>query len=112
MKLPPNNNHPPFYHATPLVGLSGKLKGNQEEPAQVSAELTSIRKSLWLPAPLSRHRGGQLPLRSSGGCPARPSTLRSAQTLRHPSRSLGGLQWGQTPLKHRSGRLCAYSMHS
>src|SRR2546427_9934377 len=53
MKVPPLNNHPPFYHATPLVGFSGKLKGNQEEPAQVSAELTSIRKSLWLPAPLS-----------------------------------------------------------
>ena len=31
-----------------------------------------------------RHRGGLLPLRSSGGCPARPSTLRSAQAPRHP----------------------------
>src|SRR2546426_9177777 len=30
------------------------------------------------------------PLGSSGGCPARPSTLRSAQSLRQPSPDLGG----------------------
>ncbi len=36
-----------------------------------------------------RQRAGLLPLRSSGGCPAPPSTLRSAQTPRHPLLNLG-----------------------
>ena len=35
-----------------------------------------------------RHRGGPLPLRSPGGYPARPSTLRSAQALRQPPHDL------------------------
>ena len=37
-----------------------------------------------------RHRGGHLPLGSSGGYPARPSTLRSAQALCQPSPNSSG----------------------
>src|SRR5438445_3877450 len=37
-----------------------------------------------------RHRGGPLPLGSSGGVPARPSTLRSAQALCQPSPNSSG----------------------
>src|SRR5207247_9589561 len=49
-----------------------------------------------------RHRGGTLPLRSPGGYPARPSTLRSAKDLRQPPHDLdtcamaqayGGILW-------------------